>query len=244
MARKGEPDRTVSAHMRRDKRFHDGESVTRRVLRTSGLIDLRQAAHGGSASAPLSDISVAHTIPTTTLHAAPLLADWIAEHVEEPLIVGPDEKASNGPGAIASASARRTLVLRKTRHGDRSVDIEVPDLSIWRGRTPVLVDDIASSGRTLAVGRTSSPSKGMRKPECVVVHACSPRDAWALLTPLFCPNHIHRRSTASEQPDWSAVPTRFSAGKPIREADLLSIQLFQGPEMPSQANLATDWRAG
>jgi len=76
-------------------------------------------------------------------------------------------------------------VLRKTRHGDRSVDIDVPDLSVWRDRTPVLVDDIASSGRTLAVAAHKLAEQGMRKPECVVVHALFAEDAWSQLTPLF-----------------------------------------------------------
>lgn len=99
--------------------------------------------------------------------------------------VGPDEESEQWAGAIASRIGVPHAVLRKTRHGDRSVDIDVPDLSIWRGRTPVLVDDIASSGRTLAVAARKLAEQGMRKPECVVVHALFAEDAWAQLTPLF-----------------------------------------------------------
>ena len=173
------------AYMRQDKRIHDGESVTSRSFArlVSSTFDKLLTVDPHLHRYPT--LSAVYTIPTITLHAAPLLADWIANHVEEPLIVGPDEESEQWAGAIASRIGVPHAVLRKTRHGDRSVDIDVPDLSIWRGRTPVLVDDIASSGRTLAVAARKLAEQGMRKPECVVVHALFAEDAWAQLTPLF-----------------------------------------------------------
>ena len=173
------------AYMRQDKRFHDGESVTSRTFArlVSSTFDKLLTVDPHLHRYPT--LSALYTIPTTTLHAAPLLADWIAEHVEKPLIVGPDEESEQWAGSIASRIGAPHVVLRKTRHGDRSVDIEVPDLSVWRDRTPVLVDDIASSGRTLAIAAHKLAEQGMRKPECVVVHALFAEDAWTLLTPLF-----------------------------------------------------------
>ena len=173
------------AYMRQDKRFHDGESVTSRSFArmVSSTFDKLLTVDPHLHRYPT--LSALYTIPTTTLHAAPLLADWIAEHVEKPLIVGPDEESEQWAGSIASRIGAPHVVLRKTRHGDRSVDIEVPDLSVWRDRTPVLVDDIASSGRTLAIAAHKLAEQGMRKPECVVVHALFAEDAWTLLTPLF-----------------------------------------------------------
>ena len=130
-------------------------------------------------------LSAVYTIPTKALHAAPLLADWIVQHVEKPLVVGPDEESEQWVGAIAARIGVPHAVLRKTRHGDRSVDIDAPDLSAWRDRTPVLVDDIASSGRTLAMAAHKLVEQGMRRPECVVVHALFAEDAWTQLAPLF-----------------------------------------------------------
>src|SRR5690606_40771116 len=89
-----------------------------------------------------------YTRSAATLQAAPLLADWIAAHVQAPLVVGPDAESAQWAGAIAARIGAPYVVLHKTRLGDRRVRIDVPDLSSWRGRTPVLVDDIASSGRT------------------------------------------------------------------------------------------------
>ena len=70
-------------------------------------------------------------------------------------------------------------------HGDRRVEIDVPDLAAWRYRTPVWVDDIASSGRTLAQAARAMAAQGLPRPECVVVHALFAGDAWAKLTPLL-----------------------------------------------------------
>ena len=114
-----------------------------------------------------------------------MLADWIAANTERPLIVGPDEESEQWAGDIATRINAPCVVLTKTRHGDRRVDIAVPDLSAWRDRTPVLVDDIASSGRTLMQAARGIAAQGLPQPECVVVHALFADDAWAELAPLF-----------------------------------------------------------
>lgn len=173
------------AYMRQDKRFLHGESITsssfaRLVSSTfDKLLTLDPHLHRHSSLASL------YTIPTATLHAASLMADWIAKNVDAPLIVGPDEESEQWAGAIASRIGAPHAVLRKIRHGDRLVDIDVPDLSAWRSRTPVLVDDIASSGRTLAAAAHKLAGQSLRKPECVVVHALFADDAWPELNPLF-----------------------------------------------------------
>ena len=173
------------AYMRQDRRFNPGESVSsvsfaRLVSSTfDRLLTVDPHLHRHTA------LSALYAIPTATLHAAPLLADWIAANVDAPLIIGPDEESAQWAGAIAARIDAPHAVLHKTRHGDRSVGIELPDLSSWRGCTPVLVDDIASSGRTLAVAARKLVDQGLRTPECAVVHALFAGDAWAELTPLF-----------------------------------------------------------
>ncbi len=173
------------AYMRQDKRFQPGEAVTSlsfaRLL--SSTFDALLTADPHLHRHP--SLSALYTLPTATLHAAPLLADWIAANVARPLVVGPDEESEQWAGAIAARIGAPHVVLRKTRHGDRSVDIELPDLSAWRGHTPVLVDDIASSGRTLAVAARKLVEQGLPTPECVVVHALLADDAYAELLRVF-----------------------------------------------------------
>jgi ribose-phosphate pyrophosphokinase len=83
------------------------------------------------------------------LHAAPLIAQWIAGHVQRPLLIGPDEESEQWVGEIAADCAAPLVVLEKRRLGDRTVQISAPSLERWRGHTPVLVDDIISSARTM-----------------------------------------------------------------------------------------------
>ena len=72
-------------------------------------------------------------------------------------------------------------VLHKIRHGDRSVDVELPDLLQWSGLRPVLVDDIASSGHTLIEAARKLPLQGFSRPVCVVVHGVFAEDSYERL---------------------------------------------------------------
>src|SRR5690606_22097750 len=161
------------AYMRQDIRFLPGECVSSRSFARllSASVDRLVAVDPHLHRHPA--LSAIYSIPTTTLQAAPLLADWIAVHVDAPLVVGPDEESGQWAGAIAA------------RIGARSVRIDVPDLSPWRDRTPVLVDDIASSGRTLAEAARGLEAQGLPRAECVVVHALFAGAAFDELSLLF-----------------------------------------------------------
>ena len=173
------------AYMRQDIRFQPGECISSlsfaRLLSSSfdTLLTVDPHLHRHPTLASL------YTVPTATLQAAPLLADWIAANIPAPLVVGPDEESEQWAGAIAARTGVPHVVLRKVRHGDRSVEIEAPDLSAHRDRTPVLVDDIASSGRTLVVAARKLVEQGLRQPECVVVHALLDEAAYAELSGVF-----------------------------------------------------------
>jgi ribose-phosphate pyrophosphokinase len=90
-----------------------------------------------------------YTIPTRVVHAAPLLSDWIRTNVANPLIIGPDSESEQWVAAVAGDAGAPYSVLQKVRHGDRNVEIALGDLGAWKGKTPVLVDDIISTGRTM-----------------------------------------------------------------------------------------------
>lgn len=172
------------AYMRQDKRFHAGEAVTSSQFadllsrEVDRLVTVDPHLHRHKA---LSEI---YAIPAVALHAAPLLADWIAVNVEQPLIIGPDIESEQWVSAVAGRAGAPYVVLRKARHGDRDVEIAIPDLGAWAGRRPVLIDDIASSGRTLIETARGLIGQGMQAPVCVVVHALFADDAYAELSGL------------------------------------------------------------
>ncbi len=61
-------------------------------------------------------------------------------------------------------------MLEKTRRGDRDVTVSVPEVERWRDHTPVLVDDIVSTGRTMIETIGHLAAAGMKSPVCVAVH--------------------------------------------------------------------------
>lgn len=172
------------AYMRQDRRFLSGEAVTSKTFSRlisstfDRLVTVDPHLHRYAA------LSALYTIPTETLHAPPLLADWIAAEVATPLVIGPDEESEQWVSAVAARIGAPHAVLRKVRRGDRDVDIELPDLSPWHGHQPVLVDDIASSGHTLIEAARQLPLRHFARPVAAVVHGIFAGDAYQRLATL------------------------------------------------------------
>jgi ribose-phosphate pyrophosphokinase len=61
-------------------------------------------------------------------------------------------------------------VFRKERSSDREVRLSPPALKQFSKRTPVLVDDIISSGATMIEAATMLIAAGMQPPHCIAVH--------------------------------------------------------------------------
>lgn len=172
------------AYMRQDKRFQAGEAITSSYFASllsrefDRLITVDPHLHRHEA---LGEI---YSIPAMALHAAPLLADWIKREVARPLVIGPDLESEQWVTEVAGRAGAPGVVLKKERHGDRSVDIAIPDLGPWRDRQPVLIDDIVSSGRTMIRACEGLMAQGQRKPICLAVHALFAEDAFTRLSDL------------------------------------------------------------
>jgi ribose-phosphate pyrophosphokinase len=166
------------AYMRQDRRFQPGEAVTSadfaRLL--SGEIDwlvtVDPHLHRRGA---LSEI---YSVPAVALHTAPLLAGWIRDNVAQPLLVGPDSESAQWVAAVADAVGCPHIVLEKLRRGDRDVEVSVPEVERLAVHTPVLVDDIVSTARTMIETVGHLLRAGMRAPVCVAVHGIFAKDAY------------------------------------------------------------------
>jgi ribose-phosphate pyrophosphokinase len=111
-----------------------------------------------------------YAIPSRVQSAAPLLARWIEKNVSEPLLVGPDAESEQWVRVVADAVGAPSVVLVKTRTGDREVRVSLPDVSLWRARTPVLIDDVISTGGTMIETVRAVLKAGMADPVCLAVH--------------------------------------------------------------------------
>lgn len=62
-----------------------------------------------------------------------------------------------------------SIVLEKIRRGDRDVDVSLPDVKLLAHHTPVLVDDIVSTARTMIEG-VRHLTKAGASPVCLAIH--------------------------------------------------------------------------
>ena len=170
------------AYMRQDRRFKPGEAVTsRQVARLLSdafdwLVTVDPHLHR------YSSLNEIYRIPTRVVHAAPLISQWVRAHVPNPLIIGPDSESEQWVSAVAKDANAPYTVLQKMRRGDRDVEISVRDLPKLDGRTPVILDDIISSGRTMIEAVRLIVAREATTPICVAVHGLFAENSDAMLT--------------------------------------------------------------
>ncbi len=158
-------------YMRQDARFTAGEGITSayyaRVLSQAfdwlATVDPHLHRHRA--------LDAVYAIPATKVTAVPKIAAWIARTVRRPVIVGPDAESTQWAGAVAAAAELPCVVLTKIRRGDRDVEVSAPDGVRWRDHTPVLVDDIISTGGTIVATTRELRRARFPRPVCVAVHA-------------------------------------------------------------------------
>ena len=169
------------AYMRQDIAFHPGEVISQRVV--------------GSFLATLFDAIITvdphlHRISTlqeavplaqaTVLSGAPLLADLIADQRDNPLLMGPDEESAQWVAQAADHHGFDHGVCHKIRRGDKDVQIALPEIAV-KGRAVVLLDDVASSGHTLAGAARLLLGAGAASVDVAVTHALFAGDALQII---------------------------------------------------------------
>jgi ribose-phosphate pyrophosphokinase len=168
-------------YMRQDARFQPGEGVTSRYFARwidahfDALLTVEPHLHRYATLAEL------YARPALALSAAPLLAAWIATNVADGFLIGPDAESRRWTEAVAERARLPCAVLEKVRRGDREVEVGVPPLPALAGRTPVLVDDMISTGHTLADATRKLIAQGHRAPVVVATHGLFAEGAEALL---------------------------------------------------------------
>lgn len=165
------------AYMRQDMAFQPGEVVSQRHL---GRL-LAQSFDGVVTVDPhLHRVhSMQEIVPGrrgVALSAAPLLGAWVAARVPAALLFAPDEEALPWATAAAQGSGLDVAWARKHRRGDRDVEVTLPATPL-QGRAVVLIDDVASTGRTLEVAARGVLERGAASVDVAVTHALFVGDA-------------------------------------------------------------------
>jgi ribose-phosphate pyrophosphokinase len=159
------------AYMRQDRRFQPGETISARHVaawisrHVDWLVTVDPHLHR------IADLSQVYSVPARVVHAADSVAAWVRAEVRKPLLIGPDEESAQWVDDVARRAEAPFVVLTKTRRGDRDVEVSVPDVERWHSHTPVLVDDIVSTARTMIETVGHLRRAGLVAPVCVAVHA-------------------------------------------------------------------------
>jgi len=173
------------SYMRQDRRFVDGEAVTSRIFakclsqHADWLVTVDPHLHR------YHSLDEIYSIPSRVVQGAPALAHWLKTQ-SNLLLVGPDSESEQWAGAIATHIGAPHAVFTKLRRGDRDVLIAASDLTVWRERTPILVDDVISSGQTLAHAAREITAQGFPAPICLAVHGLFAPGAEELLKAIGC----------------------------------------------------------
>jgi ribose-phosphate pyrophosphokinase len=180
------------AYMRQDISFHSGEVVSQKVLGRllahglDGVITVDPHLHRVATLAEA--VPVDHAI---ALSAAPILAAHVGQMLgqisgrmsdapTQPVLIGPDSESALWIQSAAAVLGCPFGVCSKVRHGDREVEVSLPEVDV-KGRPVVLLDDIASSGHTLAEAARGLLACGAASVDVAVTHALFAQDALAVV---------------------------------------------------------------
>jgi ribose-phosphate pyrophosphokinase len=160
------------AYARQDARFRSGEPLSIKLVArslegagTDRLISVDVHLHR------LRALKEVFTIPTLNLSAMPLLAEHYKTEfgVRNVIVVGPDSESEQWAKSVADVLSVEYVILKKERLGDR--DVRVSGSVPVKGKRVVVVDDIISTGGTLAEVIRELRSRGAKRMDVLVTHA-------------------------------------------------------------------------
>ncbi len=165
-------------YARQDKQFHPGEPLSARAV-------ARAVSRGVSEVFTINihdrELLRFFSAPSRNLSLGGEIGSFIQESgYEDPLVLAPDEGAEFFAMEVAMAGGWDVDHLEKTRLSGDTVRIEPKNLAV-EGRDVIIVDDIISTGGTLAAAGTMLSLQGARSVHAACVHGVFAAGAYAHL---------------------------------------------------------------
>ena len=157
-------------YLRQDRQFKPGEAVSSRTVAAvlsrhfDGLVTVDPHLHR------YKSLSEIYSIPSRVLHAVGPLAGWITARTSNPVLIGPDSESRQWVSRVAALCKAPFTVMRKKRVSSVEVHSSGLRAADVRGREAVVLDDIISSGHTMAGVVEAALHLGARKAFAVGVH--------------------------------------------------------------------------
>jgi ribose-phosphate pyrophosphokinase len=158
-------------YMRQDKAFQAGELVSQRIIGNmlASYFDsvLTIDAHLHRIAELSQAIPVKNAINVT---ATEPMAHFIQKNIPRPFLVGPDGESMQWVADIASHYNMDYSIASKQRFGDKNVKVTLPEAE-YKNRDIILVDDIASTGKTLIAAAKELAKYSPASISVLVTHA-------------------------------------------------------------------------
>ena len=165
------------AYMRQDIAFQEGEVVSQKIIGRflaqvfDSLATIDPHLHRVATLEEASPVKRA-----ITLSGAPLLGDYIARQIPDAFLLGPDSESAQWIASAAKKHGFDHAACEKIRRGDKDVQVQLPAVDL-KGRRVVILDDVASSGRTIAKATHAALEAGATSVDVAVTHALFADDA-------------------------------------------------------------------
>jgi ribose-phosphate pyrophosphokinase len=176
--------------MRQDTAFTPGEAVSQTIVGRF-LADLfddvitvdphLHRTHDFAAAVPST-----HAV---SLSANMVMREFLHTHADA-VLLGPDSESVQWVQTIAEGAGLDYGVANKQRLGDREIRIDLPDINLSE-KSVVLVDDVISSGETIAIAAQRCLEQKARRVDVLVTH------------PLFAQGAIERLQQVGVGEIWS-----------------------------------------
>lgn len=158
-------------YLRQDTVFAPGQPLSRDVIGPligrgfDGVVTVQAHLHRTQV------LGEALGTQAVNLDAVNALAEALPPYDSPPLIVGPDGESREWVEGWAARLQGCAVALQKIRRGDRSVTVSATSPLPAQGRAVVIVDDVASSGRTLEQAVRLARVAGAATIDVAVAHA-------------------------------------------------------------------------
>ena len=158
------------AFMRQDKRFNPGEAINSKIMGKhlsvciDNIITIDPHLHRYKSLRDVFQVS------GKALTANPLIAEYIKKKIKHPVIIGPDWESYQWAEEVAGRIGAEASCLEKTRFSSRKVKVKIIKAVPLQGRNCVLIDDIISTGNTMAAAAKKAKSLGAKTITAIGIH--------------------------------------------------------------------------
>jgi ribose-phosphate pyrophosphokinase len=177
-------------YMRQDKAFIPGESTSQDII---GRLLAELFDHVITVDPHLHRThNFKDAVPAKqaiALSATPLMCNFL-EKKSDTILLGPDSESEQWVKSIAEGASLPGFVATKQRLGDREIRITLPETEMAE-KAVVVVDDVVSSGETIAIAAQQCIERGANRVDVLVVH------------PLFAEGAVERLKQAGVGEIWS-----------------------------------------